>query len=357
MRDAAAVTRFLTHLLRAAPLFAAAVLGACHDVDDGGPDGSAAARPAVLGGGPAGLVNGPAAAARFDNPVNVELGPDGTIYVADFGNDALRAIAPDGEVRTLLARPGFERPFGLALAPDGSLYVQTDTNDSGLRDGTTGTVWRVDTRTGAAAVVVRNVGRPRGLLALADGRIVLSDIVRHDLRLLTPATGAIAPLAGNNGSAGFADATGADARFDRPYGLALAADGSILVADQNNHRIRRVTLAGAVTTFAGTGTAGRADGALATATFNGPQDVATDGSAVYVADTLNYLVRRIAGGSASTIAGTGARGFAPGEGLSAQFYGLEGFDLADDGNTLWIADGTGGDEDVDFNRVRRVRVR
>lgn len=353
-----AVPRTITSLLRAALLLASVGgLGACQDIDDGGPQGNGTARPAILGSGPAGLVNGPAASARFNNPVNTEVGPDGTVYVADFGNNAVRAIAPDGSVRTLVAQAGFERPFGLTLASDGSLYVQTDTNDTGVRDATTGTVWRVNTATGAATVVVRNVGRPRGLLALPDGRIVMSDIVRHDLRLLTPGTGAIAALAGATDTPGFAEATGAGARFNRPYGMALAADGSILVADQNNHRIRRVTLAGEVTTFAGTGTAGRADGALATATLNGPQDVAAAGATVYVADTTNYLVRRIAGGNVETIAGTGTRGFAPGEGLTAQFYGLEGFALSDDGNTLWIADGTGGDDGVDFNRVRRVRVR
>jgi DNA-binding beta-propeller fold protein YncE len=185
---------------------------------------------------------------------------------------------------------------------------------------------------------------------------VLSDVAHHTIRLLTPGTGAIAPLAGMTDTPGFADATGTNARFDRPYGVALAADGSLLVADQNNHRIRRVTLAGVVSTFAGDGTAARDDGPVATASFNGPQDVAVDGGRVYVADTLNYLVRRVEGGNVTTIAGTGTRGFAPGEGLTAQFAGLEGFDLTDDSRTLWIADGSGGADDG-FNRVRRVRVR
>ena len=341
-------------------LFPLSLLGlvACQDMDDGGPDGGAPAvtRPAIIGASTSGLVNGPAGTARFDNPATAEVGPDGTVYVSDFNNDAVRAIAPDGTVRTLVARADFQRPFGLTFAPDGNLYVQTDGNDTGQRNADTGTVWRVNPATGAAVVVVRNVGRPRGLLALADGRIVLSDVAHHTIRLLTPGTGAIAPLAGMADTPGFADATGTNARFDRPYGVALAADGTLLVADQNNHRIRRVTLAGVVTTFAGFGMQGNANGPSSMASFNGPQDVAVGGDTVYVADTLNYLVRRIEGGSVTTIAGTGVRGFAPGEGLTAQFAGLEGFDLTDDRGTLWIADGSGGMDDG-FNRVRRVRVR
>ncbi|AXQ27374.1 hypothetical protein D0B54_01130 [Solimonas sp. K1W22B-7] len=357
MRTIFAAPRALTHSLRAALLLTAIGLAACTDIDDGGPlaNGSAG-RPAIIGNAAAGLVNGPAAVARFDNPATAEVGPDGTVYVADFNNNAVRAIAPDGTVRTLVAQAGFVRPFGMTFSPDGSLYVQTDGNDLGQRDGTTGTVWRVNPATGAATVVARNLGRPRGLLALSGNRIVLSDVAHHVIALLNTTSGAVTPLAGSADMPGFADATGADARFSRPYGVALAADGSLLVADQDNHRIRRVTLAGVVTTFAGTGTAGSANGPVATATFNGPQDVAVDGSTVYVADTLNYRVRRIAGGNVTTIAGSGVRGFAPGEGLTAQFAGLEGFDLTDDGNTLWIADGSGGMDDG-FNRVRRVRVR
>lgn len=339
----------------AAPLLGMGVLAGCNGGGyDDEPPVEQPVTPQVIGAGEGGLVNGAAAVARFRNPANVEAGPDGTIYVADFDNNVVRAIAVDGTVRTLVARSNFERPFGLTFAPDGNLYVQTDSNDSEppARDVTTGTIWRV-TPAGVATVVVRNVGRPRGLLALDDGRIVLSDLVQNTISLLDPGTGVITVLAGTAGAAGFADGTGTAAQFNRPYGMARASDGALLVADQGNHRIRKVTLAGVVTTFAGTGTAGSTNGTLAAASFNGPQDVAVRGNVVYVADTLNFLVRRIADGSVTTIAGTGTRGFAAGEGATAQFAGLEGFDLTDNGATLWIADGNGGEGD-DFNRVRRI---
>lgn len=178
----------------------------------------------------AALVNGDAVTARFSNPVNVEVAADGTVYVADFDNDAVRMISSSGAVSTLVRQSTFSRPFGLALAADGTLYVQTDANDLGARDSTTGTIWRVNPGTGAVAVVARNLGRPRGIQVLADGRIAMSDVAHHVISILDPATGSVTPLAGAADEAGFEDATGAAARFNRPYGLARLSDGALLVA-------------------------------------------------------------------------------------------------------------------------------
>src|SRR4029450_278338 len=79
------------------------------------------------------------------------------------------------------------------------------------------------------------------------------DLSHHTISLIDPVTAAVTPLAGLADCGGFQDGTGSAARFHHPYGVALAANGDILVADQSNHRIRRVTLAGVVTTFAGDG--------------------------------------------------------------------------------------------------------
>jgi hypothetical protein len=137
--------------------------------------------------------------------------------------------------------------------------------------------------------------------------------------------------------------------------MALNGDNSILVADQTNNRIRRVTLTGVVTTFAGTGAEGMQNGSVATATFDGPQGVAIAGENIYVADTFNHVIRRITGGQVTTQAGDGIAGFVDAEGTAAEFFGLEGISVTPDGSVLWIADGSGG-EDVPFHRVRRLRV-
>ncbi|MGH8528867.1 MAG: hypothetical protein ACRETN_03350 [Nevskiales bacterium] len=305
-------------------------------------------------------MDGPHDVARFSNPVNVEVASDGRVYVADFDNDAIRVISTTGVVSTLV-RPAdvlpltFSRPFGLTIAPDGFLYVQTDGNDVGARDATTGTVWRVDLGTGMATVVARNLGRPRGLQALANGMIAMSDLAHHVVTILNPATGVETLLAGANDTPGFVNAAGPAARFSRPYGLALLPDGSLLVADQDNDRLRQVTLAGVVTTFAGTGVAGTQNGPVATASFNAPQDVAIAGADTYVADHDNFLIRRINAGNVTTQAGNGMQDFADGEGSAASFFGMEGIALNASGSILWIADGNNGNGDP-FNRVRRLNV-
>lgn len=304
-----------------------------------------------FGDATAGLVNGTIAAARFNNPVKVTVAADGTVFVADFDNDAIRAISPAGMVTTLTLQANFQRPFGLALSATGRLFAMTDANDAGARDGTTGTVWEINRTTGVATVIARNLGRPRGLTVLTDGRLACSDLTNSTVYLLDPSTGATTPLAGSTGNAGFADGTGPAARFDRPYGLDQLPNGDLLVADQNNHRLRRVTLAGVVTTYSG-GTSGYVEGSLSAARWNRPQDVAVaaDG-AVYVADHDNHRVRRVAGGITTLFAGNGTEGYTPGTGAQAAFYGMEGLALHPNGRTLWVADGNNG-TGANYNRVR-----
>jgi len=312
----------------------------------------------TLGGcGVSGAADGPRGTGTFANPVNVLAGPDGEVIVADFDNDRVRVIDADGEVRTLVQLDGFAKPFGLALGADGAVYVQTDDNDAGEHSIETGTIWRVELDGGDPTVVARDLGRPRGLLALPDGRLVLSDYYHHDLRLLDPDTGAVTPLAGKRGTSGWIDATGVAARFEMPYGLALLPDGRVAVADLGNHRIRAVALDGTVSTLAGSGTAGDADGLAAVARFEHPQGLAIDAAGtLYITDTDNHVVRRLRDGAVTTVVGSGTAGWLDSAELrDAQLYGLEGLAVAEDGETLWIADGSRG-EDVPYHRVRVVAL-
>lgn len=311
----------------------------------------------IAGSSTAGAVDGASAVARFANPVNVAVDPQNTTYVADFDNGRVRRIDAQGNVTTIVQQANFNTPFGICLTKSGVLYLETDGNDLGARDATTGTIWKVDLAAKKATVVVRNTGRPRGLLALDDGRLVLSDLDHHTLRVLNPTSGQITLLAGKNDSPGLANGTGAAARFSRPYGVARATNGDLLVADTNNHSIRRVTLAGVVTTVAGTGVAGYLDGSSSVARFNTPQAVATDAAgSIYVSDNGNHRIRKIDKvGNVSTIAGDGKAGFKDGQGVACEFFGQEGMAITPDGSALIVADGTGGD-DVPYNRIRRVTV-
>jgi hypothetical protein len=266
-------------------------------------------------------------------------------------------VDPSGQTRTLVSGPHFHRPFGLAVAPGGTLYVETDDDDADQHSTSTGTVWRVDPHTGAATVVARDLGRPRGLAVLADGRLALADHMHHVVRLLDPSSGAVTLLAGAVDQKGFAEGTGGGARFSQPYDVVQLAGGDLVVSDLDNHRLRRITLGGVVTTYAGAGTSGQLDGPLATATFAAPQGLGISATgAVFVSEIATATIRRIAGGQVTRVAGTGVPGFADADDpLAAQFFGLEGLDVSADGTRVVISDGSRG-EAVPYHRVRLLTL-
>jgi DNA-binding beta-propeller fold protein YncE len=131
---------------------------------------------------------------------------------------------------------------------------------------------------------------PFGVAIAADGTVYVADgIGSHRIRAMS-VDGRVRTLAG--GIRGFADGAGSDARFDTPSGLAIAADGTMYVADTGNNAVRRIARDGSVTTLAGEGTAGLQDGQGREARFNGPLGIAVDASGrVFVADTYNDRIR------------------------------------------------------------------
>lgn len=310
----------------------------------------------IAGSDVPGTQDGTGASAHFSNPVNLVIGPSGDLIVADFDNGMLRRVTPSGHVTTLTNQTGFQRPFGLAFTPGSQLIVQTDRNEAG--GSTIGTLWTVDTTTGAATVLKENLGRPRGIVAFDASSLFMSDVLAHWTRRFALANGAVTLLAGQSGTPGFADGTGVAARFNGPYGAALLPSGDVVMADMGNNAIRVVTAAGAVTTLAGNGAAGMVDGDLASARFSAPRDVAVDASGrVFVSDNGNHRIRLIdpAADTVRTVAGDGTSGFADGDGQSAQFFGQEGIDVTTDGKTLYVADGNGGDP-YPYHRIRKVQL-
>src|SRR5207248_1570929 len=129
----------------------------------------------------------------------------------------------------------------------------------------------------------------------------------------------VSTLAGS-GTLGFADGTGSAAQFREPFGVAVDAAGNVYVADGDNHSIRKVTAGGVVTTLAGSGTFDFADGTGAAAQFHDARGVAVDAAGnVYVAEYGNQRLRKVAAaGVVTTLAGSGTAGFADGTGAAAQ---------------------------------------
>ena len=111
------------------------------------------------------------------------------------------------------------------------------------------------------------------------------------------------------------------------------------MTDRDNHLIRKIVIStGAVTTVAGTGSSGSANGTGTSASFNGPTGISTDGTNLYLADYNNHLIRKIviSTGAVTTVAGTGSSGSANGTGTSASFYNP--IAITTDGTNLYVAD-------------------
>ncbi len=178
---------------------------------------------------------------------------------------------------------------------------------------------------------------PYGLALGAQGQLYVADAGDNNrIRVVHP-DGSVSTLAG--GSEGFADGAGSAARFHTPSGLALDEAGNLYVADTGNHAIRKVSPAGEVSTLAGTGAPGHADGPGAQAQFNGPIGVAVDATGrVLVADTYNDRIRAITpDGQVSTLAGGDQPGDADGPADQARFDTPCAIAVDAQGQ-VWIAD-------------------
>jgi sugar lactone lactonase YvrE len=181
--------------------------------------------------------------------------------------------------------------------------------------------------------------RPSGITT--DGtNLYVTDSGNNMIRKIVIATGEVTTLAGTAGSSGSADGTGTAALFNNPLGVASDVN-DVYVADSGNHMIRKIAIAtGEVTTLAGTAeTSGAADGTGTAALFNNPADIASDGTNLYVADSGNNTIRKIviATREVTTLAGTaGTSGSADGTGTAALFNNPLG--IATDRTNLYIAD-------------------
>ncbi len=187
---------------------------------------------------------------------------------------------------------------------------------------------------------------PTGVAVDSFGNIFVVDKGNHKIRKITP-SGATSTFAGS-GVQGAIDALGTLATFNNPSGIAVDATGNIFVADYSNHKIRKISTTGVVTTLAGNGTSGSANGTGILAQFNSPTAVATDTFGnVYVADLFNYKIRKITpAGVVTTLAGSGFFGSTDGVGASASFYQPMGIAVDASGN-VYVAEGSG-------NKIRKI---
>lgn len=305
----------------------------------------------LAGSDTAGAANGSGSAAGFSGMFGLTLDAAGNIYVGDALNSQIRKITVDGVVTTYAggktgsgAAANFLTPSGLVFDTAGNLYV-TDAGNHNVRKITPAGV--ITTVAGSGTFASRDGNglfasfkTPAGIVIDGAGNLYVGDAEAHVIRKITP-QGDVTTFAGITDVKGSADGTGQAATFNDPAGLAIDAAGNLYVADALNNKIRKITPAGVVTTFAGSGTAGSTNATGTAASFNTPVNLSIDADGfLYVAEAQGNLIRKISpAGKVSTIAGGGTGGDTADTGAAALFHGPTSV-VFDKAKTLYVADGT-----------------
>ena len=280
-----------------------------------------------------------AAGAQLSGPRGVARLADGSVLVADTGNNKIRRISPDGTITTAagsgtLGGAGdngpaivaqLSGPRDVAVAADGASFYVADTGNNRVRlvDGVSGviTTFAGTGVAGAAgdgsAATLAQLAGPSGVSVTAAGGLLIADTTNNKIRLVSGGT--ISSVAGTGGAGSTGDGAQALlATVNAPQDVsALPAGSGFLIADTTGNRIRKVdAVGGTIATVAGTGTACATAGALcgdygpaALASLNAPAAVTADpsGNGFLIADTGTNRVRRVsAGGTITTMAGSGA---------------------------------------------------
>jgi sugar lactone lactonase YvrE len=246
-------------------------------------------------------------------------GPEGTIVLitgSGFSTNATdNTVTLNGKTCTVNSASATELTITIPPeAGNGSIQV-TANNATGQSPNSidlfTTTTIMVSTLAGSTQGYADDTGTmarfngPTGVAVDAAGNVYVADRLNNRIRKIAPVGLGVSTLAGGN-TAGDADGTGSEAQFNYPAGVAVDTQGNVYVADQVNHKIRKITPEGVVSTLAGGSTYGYADGPGSEAKFFGPTGVAVDaGGNVYVADAGNHKIRTIApDGVVSTLAGS-----------------------------------------------------
>jgi uncharacterized protein (TIGR03437 family) len=317
---------------------------------------------------------GPANLATLNVAVDVSADRAGNLFIADQFNHRIRKIATNGVISTVAGTgaPGYSgdggpavnaqinTPTGICADAAGNLYIADVGNQRIRKVDASGIITTLagngSKGYGGDGGPATSAGFYNAVRIAVDpsGNVLVADQSDHRIRRITPA-GIISTLAGNGAGTPAAGAFSGDggpatgASLNNPTAVTVDAAGVVYLSDQFNHRIRKVALDGTITTVAGNESAGFGDGPAATASFNFPGGITVDAAGnLYVNDDLNFRTRRIANGTVSTIAGSGAQGFS-GDGGAATAASLNGqFGITLDllGN-LYIADSTN-------NRIREV---
>jgi DNA-binding beta-propeller fold protein YncE len=288
---------------------------------------------------------------RLNSPDGPSVAPDGTIYFVDQGNNAVRFVSRLGQLGTLAGGASvgyldaigsnalFSHPLGTAARKAGGELLVADAENDVIRRIILAS-GQVSTFAGDGARGFRNgpgiqarFAFPNDLVELPDRRIAITEFQNHTVRLIST-DGIVSTLAGG-GVPGFADQPGALALFHHPAGLAVDSSGNLYITEWEGHRVRKITPNGEVSTVAGTGIAGYQNGRALEARFHNPNGIAVGPAGeLYVCDSGNHVIRRIAGGVVTTYAGWPSAGFADGTEQTALFNVPSGVAITANGSAV-----------------------
>ena len=300
--------------------------------------------------------------ARYSAPTGLAFSPSGELYVADTMNRRLVRLSQGEQYLTSFGFAGsgeamvsegtgtqasFVYPTGLTVSPKGVLYI----GDFGanrvrtvLKDNEVSTPSWSNKLAVSPQRYHDRLLLPEGVAAGPNGTIYVADTLNNRIAIVNP-DGRVSTFAGS-GRPGFADGSASSARFSYPSDLAFAPDGNLLVADTGNNRIRRVALDGTVSTVAG-GTGDDTGPKLGSPALGSfvvrPIAVTVDDSGlVYVADWGNHrIVKFTIGGPLDLVAGSIPKGYEDGIAEAAKFRRPSGLALLDN-QTLLVSDATNG---------------
>ena len=316
----------------------------------------------IAGSGVYAYLNGAGTGAEFAKPTSVVTDASGNVYVADGYNGSIREISPAGVVTTFsgygaggevngsAGTARFNLPTGISFDGNGNLYVAdfygnvirmvspTGTASTLAGNGTEGYV--------DGPVATAEFNHPIGTVVDAAGNVYVADNYNNVIRKITP-SGMVSTFAGN-GTRGYADGVGTAAQFSLPCGLTIDASGNLYVADESNNVIRKITPTGVVSTYAGNRYEGLVNGNSPMASFFYPISVAVDATGnMYISDQYYSVIRKITpGGVVSTLAGSGTAGSTDGVGIAASFNN-PGEVAVDATGNVYVAD-------IGNNKIRKI---
>jgi sugar lactone lactonase YvrE len=316
--------------------------------------------------------SGAATSAELYDPSGVAVDSLGNIYIADMYNHRIRKVSTSGIITTVAGNGTYGYsgnggaatsaelydPSSVAVDSSGNIFIADSNNHSIRKVSTSGIITTVAGNGtygysgDSGAATSAELYDPSGVAVDSSGNIYIADVSNQRVRKVDT-SGIITTVAGNGAYGYSGDSSAAtSAELFYPRGVAVDSSGNIYIADLNNHRIRKVSTSGIITTVAGNGTYGYSgdSGAATSAELYNPSGVAVDSSGnIYIADVSNQRVRKVdTSGIITTVAGNGTYGYSgdSGAATSAELNGPYGVAVDSSGN-IFIAD-------LNNNRIRKV---